>query len=218
MIQDRSTGLVHERVSVRIFLVWSLAWLGRFRELRQCQAEGLRDARSRGDLYAEVSLTVGYSNIVWLIEDRPDLAESEARAAMQQWSKQGFHLEHHFSIYGMASAKLYQGDVQTAYALAEELIGRTRTSLLWRMRQVRLRTLSMHGASALAMVELGLGDRQALLAQVTRHARAIEKEKLPSMQPFARTLRAGIALRAGVPDQALAGLDAARRKSSRPTT
>jgi len=91
------------------------------------------------------------SNIVWLLDDRPDLADSETRAAMRRWSNQGFHLEHHFALLGTTCSRLYVDDVDWARALADELNRRTRSSLLWRLRHVRLRTLCLHGASALAI-------------------------------------------------------------------
>jgi hypothetical protein len=212
ILQDRLTGLVSERVTVRMFLIWSLGYLGRYADLRTYHAEGLRDAQVRGDVYAEVNLKIGSSIMAWLVADQPGLAERETGAAMQQWPLEGFHLEHHFAIYGRICARLYVGDVETAHTLADELARRTKSSLLWRLRHVRVRTLYLQGAAALAMLERRQGDSATHLKEAARAARGVEKEGLAWMQPFARVLRAGVALRKGARDRAVMELDSAARQ------
>ena len=49
ILEDGSTGLVHERVSSLLFSMDALAYLGRFKQLRRSQQDGLRDAHARGD-------------------------------------------------------------------------------------------------------------------------------------------------------------------------
>jgi hypothetical protein len=202
-------GFVYERVSARMFLIWSLAHLGRFRDLRRHHREGLHDARLRGDVYAEVNLSIGISSINWLVEGRPDVAERAERAAMERWTTRGFHMEHYFALLGRIAAGLYVGDVARSHALATELLARTRASLLWRLRNLRLRAVYTQGSCALAMVEAARGDRSQLLGEVARSARFIEQARLDWMQPFAAVLRAGISLHVGARSEALAGLAAA---------
>jgi tRNA A-37 threonylcarbamoyl transferase component Bud32 len=209
MLQDGSTGLVQEGVTARMFAIQALAFLGSFRELRRWQTEGLRAAVARGDVYAAVNLRIGFANLAWLVEDRPDLAEAEMRSARQEWSSRGFHNEHCYALMAHVAITLYVKDVEKGYALAGELARRTRQSLFWRIQTIRLRVLYLHGASALAMMEHAMGDRRTLLREATRDARAIEREGAGWMRPFARVLRAGIALHDGAREIAARALDAA---------
>ena len=165
-----------------------------------------------GTLYAVVSMQIGSPNLRWLVEDRPDLAESALRTAMKQWSTRGFHRQHCSALQSHLWIALYSGDVEKGHSLARELLHKTKRSLLWRIQDVRLRTLYAHGASALAMMGARMGDRNALLRQAANDARDIERERMAWMQPFAKVLRAGIALRLGARDAALEGLDAAERE------
>ncbi|HEY2201146.1 MAG TPA: hypothetical protein VGH56_04615, partial [Solirubrobacteraceae bacterium] len=209
LLQDGSTGLVQEGVTARIFAVQSLAFLGSYRELQRWQTEGLRDAITRGDVYAKANLRIGLANLAWLVEDRPDLADNEVDAAMKEWSTRGFHNEHCYALLARAAIALYIGDHEKSYALAEELAARTKQSLFWRIQTIRLRVLYAHGVSALAVAERGARDRAKLLRLAVHDARAIERERAPWMQPFASVLRAGIALHTGARDRAVVDLEAA---------
>jgi tRNA A-37 threonylcarbamoyl transferase component Bud32 len=212
MLQDGSTGLVWEGVTARTFMIQSLAFLGSFKELRRWQEEGLREALARGDVYAAVNLRIGFPNLAWLVQDRPDLAESEMHAAMQEWSTRGFHNEHCYALMAHVGIALYVGDVEKGYTLAEELVRRTKQSLFWRIQTIRLRVRYAHGTSALAMIERRAGNRKMLLQQAAQHAHAIERERMAWMRPFAKVLRAGIALREGAREEVRGGLDAAARE------
>jgi hypothetical protein len=211
MTQDASAGLSWEQVATRSLLISALARVGGFRELRRLQQEGLRDAQARGDLYASVSLRTGEAGLAWLMEDRPDLAESHARAALSEWSTSGFHTEHFTGLLGLTNVKLYVGDATEAYRLATELFERTQRSLLWRVLTARATAQYLRAGAALAMVEAGLGDRAELLRQAARAAHGIERLGMPGLEPYAAVLRGGIALRGGDRASALVHLDAAHR-------
>jgi eukaryotic-like serine/threonine-protein kinase len=212
MLQDGSTGLTQEGVTTRMFAIQSLAFLGAFEELRRSQREGLREAVTRGDVYAAVNLRIGFPNLAWLVDDRPDLAESEMCAALAEWSTRGFHNEHCYALMAHVAIALYVDDAERAYALAEELARRTRRSLFWRIQTIRLRVLFAHGASALARVGRPGGERRKLLRRAARSARAIEREATAWMRPFARVLRAGVALHEGRGEEALEALEIAARE------
>ena len=203
IFEDRATGLVYERVTIRMFLIWSLNNVGRFRDLARYRMEGLRDARARGDVYAEVNFTIGLSSIARLVEDRPDLVESETLAVMQLWTMRSFHLEHYYALLGLLCAKLYVSDAGAAGALAEEFDQRARSSLLWRIRTVRIRAQYAHGLATLAMIDAGKGNRAKHLASAARDARGLWRENLPWARSLANVLRAGLALQAGRREQCL---------------
>jgi hypothetical protein len=207
-----STGLVQEGVTARMFAIQALAFLGSFKELRRLQAEGLREAVVRGDVYAKVNMRVGAPNVAWLLEDRPDVAESEITSAMRDWSTRGFHNEHCYALLARVGIALYVGDSEKAYALAEEVLSRTKQSLFWRIQTIRLRVHYAHGSSALGMADRRVADRGTFLRHAVADVRAIERERMAWMQPFAKVLRAGVAVRKGSRLEALDGLDAAARE------
>jgi eukaryotic-like serine/threonine-protein kinase len=211
VLEDRSVSLVHERMTMRIFLINCFRFIGRYRDLRRRQREWLEDARARGDLYGTVELTVGNAAFSWLAEDRPDLAEQSAREVMSRWSTSGFHLEHMHDIEGRVHALLYTGDVAEAHEIARELWARTKRSLLWRIQIVRISIFYLNAGAALCLLGKGLGDRKQLLRQARACARALERERTAWCVPLASVVHAGLALHTGARDEALRRLDAAAR-------
>ena len=211
ILEDRSLGHVHERVTIRIFLMDTLMFLGRYRQLRRLQQEGLRDARVRGDLYAAVEHTVGNAAFAYLAADRPDLADETARDVMADWSSSGFHLEHMHDLEGRVRARLYTGHAAEAHALSRELRAKMSRSLLSRIQIAHWSVCYLAIGTALEMMLRGLGDRRSLAREVEAGARAIERERMPWAQPFAGIARAGLALHAGARSEAPRLLDEAAR-------
>jgi hypothetical protein len=61
------------------------------------------------------------------------------------------------------------------------------------------------------MLTRQIGNRELLVRKVKHDARAIERERMAWMQPFATVLRAGISLHTGQRDLAVENLDVAAR-------
>jgi len=223
-----------QRLDIRWVMIRALGLLGRYAELRRLQQESLRDAIARGDAYAAILFRVGAATLVWLADDRPDLAERHASEAMQEWSTlhsagdgrstsprtpdgvlegrwpnelPGLVFGPVGTMVSLAMPNLYRGDWEKAHSVSDTLTQRSnvfgRTSVLTG-RQLR-------ASSALAMVERHLGDRETLLREVERDARALARAGAWG-KGFAPAFRAGIALRRGARADALAGLDAAARE------
>jgi hypothetical protein len=209
LLKDGSTGLVHERVSCRHFLISALAFLGRFKELRQQQDEGLRDALSRGDIYGAVVMRTGHANLVWLMDDHPDRADAQVRDAMEQWPKDGFHVEHYYALAAQVQILLYRADAGRARALASELLRRSKASSVWFAQIIRIRALQLRAMGALLMAQDAVGDKRALLRSAARDARSLEREKASWARPLVTVVRAGIALRSDARGEAIRGLEAA---------
>jgi len=206
---EATTGLAWERALTRMMLVQSLALLGRFAELRRVQEEGLRDAIERGDLWGSVTMRIGDGNLAWLIADRPDAAEREARTALSDWSTRGFTIQHQEGLVAIAMAKLYAGDAEAAHALASDILRRMRLSFHWMVQVPRARARALRGCSALLVIARGGGRRGRLLRSVARDARALEREGVAWARAFAGMLRAGLALHLGSRAEAARGLELA---------
>jgi tetratricopeptide (TPR) repeat protein len=209
--EESPTGLTWERIENRAMLIMALVPMGRYREVRQLQAEGLRDAQARGDLWASVSLRVADGNVAWLVEDRPDIAETHLQSAIQEWSTRGFHTWHFAWLRSRILVCLYAGDADAAYALSRQLLRRARRSLLWPIQIARVNAHHMHAACALAMLSRNVGHRPRLMRSALRSARAIERERTGWSDGFVAAIRAAVAFQSGDASAALANLESAIR-------
>jgi tetratricopeptide (TPR) repeat protein len=206
---DTSAGLVWEQVSTRRCLVVTLSLIGRYKDLRRVQQEGLRNAQARAHVWGSVAMRVGEGNLAWLMEDRPDIAENQNNDALASWSKRVHHIEHHGAFVARINIRLYCGDVEAAYALACELVSRDRRTFLWYIQIARLYVLRLRACSALAMLDRGLGSRRRLVSVILRDARVLARSGMGWAHAVASTLRAGVALNAGARDDAIRGLEQA---------
>ncbi len=211
-IRQGTAGMVYEQASSRWFLTTALAFLGRFRDLRREQSAALRDALARGDVFLSVIMRIWPGALVWLAEDRADLAERHRSEAMRDWPRPGFHIQHCYGLAGEVQGKLYSGDLEGAHASACELYARARRSVLWRYGTIRFRAFHFRAGTALARVAGGRGDRRALLREVERDSLRLEREEAPWMQPFAKLARAGAMLQEGSREAAVRTLDLAVRE------
>jgi serine/threonine protein kinase/tetratricopeptide (TPR) repeat protein len=196
LTRDGALGLVWEQASTRLVLVSVLTVLGRFRELREAQDEGLRDAQARGDLWGSVAMRMADASIVWLLDDRPDFAQAQIAQAQRDWSTSGFHVVHQASLVGRVVGHRYAGDSEIALRLACELVRRARRSMLWFIQVIRITDRYQRGASALAVLEQRRGDPRSLLRLVERDAAALERERATWAAGLATILRAGHAFHA----------------------
>jgi eukaryotic-like serine/threonine-protein kinase len=213
-LEDAAAGIAYERTTFRFFYIQALAMLGRFRELHRLQQTWLAEGVARGDLYAVVNLRIGFANLVWLIDDRPDVANDEVRAAMSQWSSRGFHNEHFYALMAQVWTSLYSSDFDQAYILARELVTLTKSVLLWRTQTMRVRVRFVYGATALAHAINGGRPRQKLLEEAADAAHGIKQERMAWSDPLARALEAGIFLQAGEEQSAVRALDRAASEFS----
>ena len=79
--------------NAQLFLIYALANLGRLRVLRAYHAIRFAEADERGDIYMTVSMRIGHSNVVWLVDDDVDAARRHLREAMDVWPR-AFSLQH----------------------------------------------------------------------------------------------------------------------------
>ena len=148
-------GAAWEQATMHHFALMALAHLGELRELRRRQPSYLREALDRGDLYASVSLRIGYASFVWLVQGDPEGARRDATEAMAAWSKRGCHLEHFYELVALTNADLYEGRAADALARVSARWGALRGAMLLRIETVRIRCLDMRARCALAAAAAG---------------------------------------------------------------
>jgi hypothetical protein len=186
-------GATWEAITMRFFTIQSLSHLGRFRELRAQQETALRLALERGDLYAAVNLRIGHPTMAWLAADDPERVRREARAAMRQWSTQGFHLEHYYESIGLTNADLYEDRPKEALARIAERWQPMRRSHLMRVQTIRLYARNMRARAAIALAEREPASRKSLFAMAESDVRQIEREAMPWTGPGSHLVLAATA-------------------------
>jgi hypothetical protein len=206
--REHCVGVTWELDTVEAFAMMCLAQLGAMAELSREAPRALRAALDRGDVYATVTLRIGYANVHWLMEDKPGEARDQIDRAMAQWSQLGFHLEHYYELLSRTNVDLYQGRGREAAARVT-----ARWTTLWRsllpmtVQAVRINAWHARARSAIAAAEISSATDGLHLA--ARDARRIEREQMPWSTPLATLLRAGAAHVGGRREEAAVLLGAA---------
>jgi eukaryotic-like serine/threonine-protein kinase len=208
IFRDRCTGVAWELDTSHSFALWSLFFLGEVAELVRRLPALLKEARERGDLYAATNLGTFVGHLTWLAADDPDGARNDLREVMQNWSHQGFHVQHLTGLMGRLQIDLYRGDGPAAWkCITEEWPGLKR-SLFLRVQVVRAFMTHLRARSALAMAVHS--KRPNAMHRLALHdARALERERMPYARAMAQLVRAGVAAARGRKAQALALASAA---------
>ena len=115
---------------------------------------------------------------------------------MNEWSKQGFHLEHFYGLLALTNIDLYVGRWREAYARIDAGWGALRRSLLpLTVQSVRILSRCARARAAIAAVEAG--ESVALLGVAERHARDLQREHATWSFPLAKLLGAALAKKRG---------------------
>jgi serine/threonine protein kinase/tetratricopeptide (TPR) repeat protein len=187
-------GTAWERDSIRLFLTNCLAQLGALGRVARETPRYVEDAKHRGDVYLAANLRIGLANLAWLAMDRPEAALGHINAAMSEWSKSGFHLEHFYELVARTNALLYAGRVDEAHAnISRHWRALQRSLIPVAIQSVRVYALTARGRAALALAERDDARRAELLRDVERAARGVIRERMPWATPGAQLLRAGVA-------------------------
>ena len=98
VICDRLTGMAWELGTIRMFMLFTLVYLGRVGEVAKRVPQLVAEALDRGDLYDATNFRLGLANLAWLVGDQPDEARRMVEEASMRWSRQGFHVQHWYEI------------------------------------------------------------------------------------------------------------------------
>jgi serine/threonine protein kinase len=190
IFRERCTGVSWEISTTSNYALCSLMYLGELGQLAQRVPLRVREAEEHGDLYAGLD-PVCKPGIMWLAADDPDAARRAVRQVMDRWSLQGFHFQHYLEMFAENQVDLYVGNWASAWRRSDERWPQMKSAFLLRIPFVKMEALHLIGRCALAAAAAS-GDA-ALVDRAERNAREIEKEKAPWAQPFATSLRAGVA-------------------------
>ena len=192
-------GVAWEVATSEIYLLSSLALLGRVRDLGRRLPDAMREAESRSDLYALNGYLLGQQSLHWLAADRVAEWRARAREAEASWPQGVFHLQRYQHLVASAQADLYEGDGAAAWSRVNAAWPELTAAQLHRLECARVELLHLRGRAALAACAAppkGWSATQ-LLAAATADAKEIAKSDIPTAAPFAAAIRAGVARRQG---------------------
>lgn len=199
IFRDQCTNEFWGLDTARFFSLRSLVRMGRFEELSLRLPSYLRDARTRGDIYAEINLRTRISCPSLLALDRAERARREVSEMLTRWTRHGFHLQHYYLLSAQAEIDLYEGKPKAAWERVVSGWPAFKKSQLRRNQMLFLESAHLRSRTVLAAVAAG-EIPMSRLALAERDARRIEHEAMPSADPFAHLVRASVAaLRGDVP-------------------
>jgi eukaryotic-like serine/threonine-protein kinase len=210
ILRTRCGNIAWELSSFQFFHIYSLAFLGKTRELCARVPESLRHAEERGDLYGAAANRLALANLVWLCADDPDEARRQVAQAIAQWSRNFFQVEHFWELLAEGQADLYLGDGAAAWKRVSAAWPALSSSLLLRVQLTRIEGWQLRARAALAAALKLTGDERAeLLASAQKDARKILGEKMAWSTPLGHLIEAGLAAVENNPSRAIAALERA---------
>jgi hypothetical protein len=196
-LRTRCTGVVWELDTAQRFALWPLMFMGDVPEIARRLPRLIKEAQERDDLYAVTNLSLVIRPFLRLAANEPERARAELQQVMQNWSQQGFHVQHMNRMHDETHIDLYLGDGPAAWARLEEhwpTLGRLH---FLRVQQVRIFLLHLRARSALAAAAQDAGQRQFYLDAAEKDARALDRERIAWATALAQLIRAGLACRRG---------------------
>lgn len=202
-----------ELSSARIMHLWAVRQCGAMKELRTHFAHYLRDARQRGDRYAETTMLRSCTP-VYLADDDPEEAERVvAESTWQPLDECRYHVQHFMALRARLMHELYRGDATGALQRLAPDIRRHERSLLNRFPTLRMEVQSLVGRlETLAATESS--DPRSLLRRARRRTRACSRDVLPIGKLFGLQVSAAIAQVQRDPDESRRLLEALARRAA----
>jgi eukaryotic-like serine/threonine-protein kinase len=175
---DQCTGVTWETDSARFFSIWCSYFLGDLPLLAKRYPVLLNDAQERGDLYAATMMRSWVAHYAELAADNPTAARNQVRAALQDWSQAGFHIQHMWELWSMTDIALYEQRGTIAWERVTQTWPALNSSLLLRVQFTHITMLDVRARAAIAAARetTDRQERDLLLRAATRSARTIERQ------------------------------------------
>ncbi len=208
LLRERCTGVAWEITNARLFGSLACLFTADFVSLRQRMGAALREARERGDIYAQTNLTTAVGYMVDVADGNPELALERVNEAMAAWSQQGFYIQHFLAMLARGQIMLSTGRAAEAVKEIDDAWPRMESSHLLRAETVKLysRWLRARAYSALAKQD---ASQQGRLAIALQDAKQMAKEHNVLAPGLAQSVRAAVAHAQGKDAQAFALLSEA---------
>jgi hypothetical protein len=193
IFRTHCTGVMWELSTAHRFALWPLTFLGELAEVRRRLPALIKEARERDDLYAVTNLSLVIRTFVHLADDQPERARREVRQVMDEWSQQGFHVQHMNRLFDEVQIDLYQGEGRAARERVTDQWPALARSHLLRVQQVRIFLLHLRARATLAAAGAA-AEPAPLLRAAERDARLLRRERIAWAEALAQLVRAGVAM------------------------
>jgi serine/threonine protein kinase len=193
IFRTHCNGVMWELSTAHRFALWPLTFLGEVAEIRRRLPALIKEARERNDLYAVTNLSLVIGTFVHLAEDEPERARRELRQVIDEWSQQGFHVQHMNRLFDEVQIDLYQGEGIAAWERVTAQWPALARSYLLRVQQVRIFLLHLRARAALAAAT-AVAEPGPLLSAAERDARLLRRERIAWAEALAQLVRAGVAM------------------------
>ncbi|WP_437939832.1 protein kinase domain-containing protein [Sorangium sp. So ce341] len=179
-------------------LLATVLWLqGKIPGLAATTADLLAEARERGDRYRETMIRLNGAYLLDLAADRPASARATVDAAMERWSRAGYHVQHFREALARGRIALYEGDAAAALrfvlAATPPLLG----SGMVAIPLVRGELHYLRALASLAVAARGSARAIALRALALADARALDRRDVFWGPSVAAMIRASVAAQRG---------------------
>ncbi len=167
ILRERCTGVAWEITNARMFGSLASLFLGDFAGLRQRMGIALREARERGDIYAQTNLTTASGYMLDVADGHTELARERVEEAMASWSQTGFYVQHFLGMMARGQILLSSGQPADAVKVIDEAWPKLEASQLLKAYNVALfsRWLRGRAYAALAKQDPTQVGRLAVAAQ-----------------------------------------------------
>ncbi len=214
-LHDREvSGSFWELGQVQLFGALAGLFSGRLDRVAASAADKVAEARQRGDLYTATCLRSAITPLSALVADDPVRARTEIDDALAQWGRPDvFENQHFMAFVAGCITELYADDLDAALAKCRATDEAMRSSLLKHVQVIRCVWRFLGSLTRLhAAARRGDGDE---LRRVRSDARRLGREQAPWCEGASAHLRAGLALLAGRPQEAMSCLREADDKLAR---
>jgi len=190
--------------TTRIFGIWALFYLGRWRELAQRVDLYLAEARDRGNAYASTAMRMPFGLASWIARGDVAGAREQAAEAVASWSVRGFQLQHCWFLLGESLVDLYEGRGADAWNRVCERWSGLSNSMLLQLPLLRTQMLHLRGCCAVAAAaeRRDPASRRAMLLEAARVSTRLRWLGSAMAVPLGNALEASVACAEGREEEA----------------
>ncbi|HEY8039107.1 MAG TPA: AAA family ATPase [Polyangiaceae bacterium] len=211
VIRFRATvpGSAFEVTTGYFFLFVSMAYSGRYGDLRPLLERALVDAKERGDRYAAIMLRLGILNSTWIFAGEPERARREITEARRDIPTDRFRAVNYQALIAECYVDLYDGEYERGYALLHATLPAVRRSLILHLQAYSAEMAALRGRLAVACAVKATGRRRgALLREASRTIRDLVPMPSSLGRVNVRMIRANVAALRGRREEGLAIVEA----------
>lgn len=201
ILREQCTGVTWELTIANRFMLSAMLYMGEIAEVSRRVPGLLAAALEQGNLFAAFDLRTRL-NLIWLGADNPTRARAEVIEALKDWPHEGFHLQHYSSMHALVQIELYTGDNEVAWKHIQGQWKALEDSMLMRLQVLRLEAMHLRARAALATA-MKSDERERLIKDAEKQARAILKERAAWAMPFANLILAAVAKQRGEQSRAV---------------